>query len=659
MESKRNQHPLVSVIIPMYNASYSVGRAILSVLETARVDDIEVIVIDDCSTDNTYDVVKEIQQSHSNLLLFSMPKNSGGPSGPRNLGIEKARGEYLTFVDDDDWINVSNMLKMAKFAKTNNHDFVKGYLKVVNGQQVEVQNRHHVMPQNTREAIKKLVAYQSTNSDFLVRREVLLSHNLRYPTDIKIGEDSIFTFEILVHSNSVGYIDSYFLYHTISTLDITNPSSTQQCGDREVNHQITAWERSEEILSSISLSYYDLRLHVSFRNLMLSIVRFSEGISEKTYQRLNQFAIKTQLKIKKKMSLHKRYDELYREILSGDYKKYLEVAKRRILICGYDLKFISSLVPYLSKEYVVQVDKWVDHNVHNRRKSKAFAQWADIIWCEWLLGNAVFYSKWKNKNQRLVIRAHGFEVERDFGDDVDFSKVEMVFAVSYYYFEMFMNRFSIPRGKMRLLPNYVENSIYLTQKSEGYRFHVGLVGILPKRKGLKKALELIVKLRESDKRFRLYLMGKRPEEVSWICNSPSDVEYYDSCNNFIAENKLTDIVNFEGHKERAELYRDIGYVLSLSDYEERPESFHLAPAEGACSGSMGLILRWPGVEYIYPKDVVYDSLDEVIKQIIKASKDEHYFSEKVLTLQNYIVERYGIEKVMQILNNYLKQLFLT
>jgi glycosyltransferase involved in cell wall biosynthesis len=390
----------------------------------------------------------------------------------------------------------------------------------------------------------------------------------------------------------------------------------------------------------------------------LSIVRFSEGISKETYHRLNQFALKTESQIKKKMNLHKRYEELYKAVLSGDYQEYLKVAKRRLLIAGYDLKFVSPLVPYLSKGYAVLVDEWVDHNAHNIRQSKRCAQWADIIWCEWLLGNAVFYSSRKNKNQRLVIRAHRFEVEREFGGQVDFSKVDTVFAVSYYFFELFMNRFSIPREKMRLLPNYVEESIYTTQKSEDFRFNIGLVGILPRRKGFKKALELIIKLRESDERFKLYLMGKRPEEVSWICNNPDEADYYRSCNNFIIENQLTDAVIYKGHKERTELYRDIGYVLSLSGWEDRPESFHLAPAEGACSGSMGLILRWPGVEYIYPDDVVFDTLDEMAEQIIKASKDESYFNEKSLSLRDYVLERYRIEKFLQTLSNYLKQLFL-
>jgi glycosyltransferase involved in cell wall biosynthesis len=407
-----NNQPLVSVVMPVFNASYSVSKALLSVLGSTRADDVEIIVVDDCSTDNTVEIVKDIQQSYPHLLLFSMPQNSGGPSAPRNLGIEKARGEYVTFLDDDDWIDVSSMLKMADLAKENNYDFVRGYLVIVKGEQREISNRLHTIPTNTKDTMKSMVAYQSTSSDFLVRRDILVYHSIRYPTDIKIGEDSVFTFEVLAHCNRVKYIDTHFLYYVQRSVDSTNLSSTQQCGDRELNHQITAWERSEKILSSISLSYYDLRLHIGFRNVLLSIVRFSDGISQETYRRLNQFALKTQAKIRNKMSLQKRYDELYKGILSGDYKEYLKVAKRRLLICGYDLKFVSPLVPYLSKEYEVQVDEWLGHNAHNKKQSESSAEWADIIWCEWLLGNAVFYSKWKNKDQRLIIRAHGFEVER-------------------------------------------------------------------------------------------------------------------------------------------------------------------------------------------------------------------------------------------------------
>ena len=651
-------NPKLTVIMPVYNAMDTVGHAILSILDTPRRNQIEILVVDDCSGDGTRAVVADMQKSYANITLLTMQQNSGGPSAPRNLAIEHAQGEYITFVDDDDTVEAKNMLKLLDHAKLNNHDLVKGYLYVVTQSDKFIRNRLHKIPSTTEETIRDMVAYQSTTSDFIVRRQILMDHNIRYPINIKIGEDTVFFLEILSRCSSVGYADYYYWYHTAHALDPTNPSSTQQCGDREINHQIEAWERSESLLTSIHLSYYNLRLHVGFRNLLISIVRFSNGIQEDTFNRLHKFATSVKGLIKGKMNLHKRYEELYEAILSGDYLKYLHTAKRRILINGYDLKFVMPLVPYLEKNYNVQVDEWTGHATHDKKKSEKLSNWADIFWCEWLLGNAVFYSNHKNNSQRLIIRAHRFELEREFGHQVDLSKVEIVFAVSYYYFEKFSEQFVIPRNKMRLLPNYVEDSIYSTKKSPDARFHIGLVGVLPKRKGLLKALELLLKLRKKDERFKLYLMGKSPSEVSWIANNPSESDYYKNCDNFIADNNLSEAVIYGGYKDRSELYNDIGYVLSLSDYEDRPESFHLAPAEGACAGSMGLILRWPGVEYIYPEAVVFDSLDGIFEQIIIASSDDDIFRERVNNLRSFVLKQYSIDNFLKIANAYLKQIFL-
>jgi len=650
--------PILSVIMPVYNAEDTVSRALLSVLNTYRRNEIEILVVDDCSSDSTVQIVANLQKEYPKINLLSMPQNSGGPSAPRNLAIEQAKGEYVAFLDDDDTVNVENLLKMVDQAKDENIDLIRGYLYIVNGKEMTIRNRLHEIPKTTEDTIRNMIIHQSTTSDFIVRREVLANYDIRYPTDIRIGEDTVFYFEILANCKRVAYVDYYFLYYAIGMFDISNPSSTQRCDDKEISHQIMAWERSQKILQKIDLDYYKLRLHSSFRNLLISIVRFSTGISEGTYSRLYNFTTITRASVRGKMNLHSRYDELYQAILSGNYKHYLDVAKRRLLIAGYDLKFVLPLIPYLSIDFNVKVDEWTGHNAHDKKQSQNCVKWADIIWCEWLLGNAVYYAEHKNDNQCMVVRCHRFEVERDFGNQVDLSKVDMSFAVSYFYFELFLNSFSIPREKMRLLPNYVEDSIYSTVKSPDAKFNIGLVGSLPRRKGLYRALELLLMLRKKEPRFKLYVMGQQAKYVPWIRNNPSEFEYYENCEKFIDGNDLSDAVVYGGFVERENLYKDIGYVLSLSDDEDIPESFHLAPAEGVCTGSMALILRWRGAEYIYPDTFIFETLEDMATEILRASVDDVYFTEKSTVLRDFVLERYGLDKFLQTLDGYMRQLFL-
>lgn len=94
-------NPLVSIVIPNYNSERFLERTINSVLDqTYR--NWELLVIDDCSTDNGIEIVKRVSEENSNVKLFVMDQNTGGPAGPRNLGFSNVEGEYICLLDSDD-----------------------------------------------------------------------------------------------------------------------------------------------------------------------------------------------------------------------------------------------------------------------------------------------------------------------------------------------------------------------------------------------------------------------------------------------------------------------------------------------------------------------------------------------------------------------------
>ena len=91
-------NPLVSVIIPTHNRADMIGRAIGSVLAQAR-SDFELLVISDGSTDNTEEIVDDVQDSR---IWFLKHERSRGASAARNTGLRESRGKYIAFLDDDD-----------------------------------------------------------------------------------------------------------------------------------------------------------------------------------------------------------------------------------------------------------------------------------------------------------------------------------------------------------------------------------------------------------------------------------------------------------------------------------------------------------------------------------------------------------------------------
>ena len=111
---------MVSIIITLYNKEKSIRRAILSAInQTYR--DIEIIIIDDCSTDDSKKICEEYNEF---IKLYSTEKNSGLPHS-RRLGIEMAKGEFITFVDADDYLNHDAISECVNEHKRTNADIVQ------------------------------------------------------------------------------------------------------------------------------------------------------------------------------------------------------------------------------------------------------------------------------------------------------------------------------------------------------------------------------------------------------------------------------------------------------------------------------------------------------------------------------------------------------
>lgn len=110
-----NKNLTVSVIIPTYNRAHLVGRAIQSVLNQTY-QDFELIIVDDGSTDNTDDIIKEFQKKDKRIKYIRHEKNKGG-SAARNSGIKVSRGEYIAFLDSDDEWFIEKLKRQMKFFK--------------------------------------------------------------------------------------------------------------------------------------------------------------------------------------------------------------------------------------------------------------------------------------------------------------------------------------------------------------------------------------------------------------------------------------------------------------------------------------------------------------------------------------------------------------
>ena len=95
---------LVSVIIPLYNEEMHIKQNLNSLInQTIKFENIEVLLIDHCSTDNTLNIIKQLENKSENIKVVHLKENTGTPGNPRNAGINKASSDYIMFLDADDY----------------------------------------------------------------------------------------------------------------------------------------------------------------------------------------------------------------------------------------------------------------------------------------------------------------------------------------------------------------------------------------------------------------------------------------------------------------------------------------------------------------------------------------------------------------------------
>lgn len=135
---------MISIITPCYNAGKFLPETINSVLNQSF-KDWELLIIDDCSSDNSRQIVEEYALKDSRIRYFRTDTPSGSPSYPRNIGIENSNGEYIAFLDADDIWLPDKLDDQIKFMYSNNYEFVySNYEKIdENGKR---SNRFIIMP---------------------------------------------------------------------------------------------------------------------------------------------------------------------------------------------------------------------------------------------------------------------------------------------------------------------------------------------------------------------------------------------------------------------------------------------------------------------------------------------------------------------------------
>ncbi|MGW7823987.1 glycosyltransferase family 2 protein [Streptomyces puniciscabiei] len=208
--------PDVSVIIGAYEAMPYLVECLASV-EAQTIDParLEVIAVDDGSTDGTGEYLEEFAARAAMRVTVVRQQNSGGPSGPRNVGLGKASGRYVFFLDADDRLGPEALERMVAMADENGTDVVLGKVEGVNrippkSMWGKTLGRTDVFSSN----IKFTLSAQK-----LFRRALLDKHGMRFDESLFTGEDALFTMEAYLRADGVSVLADYPCYYLVGRDD--------------------------------------------------------------------------------------------------------------------------------------------------------------------------------------------------------------------------------------------------------------------------------------------------------------------------------------------------------------------------------------------------------------------------------------------------------
>lgn len=280
-----------SIIIPAYNAEYFIGACLRSVLnQSLGGQHFEVILVDDCSTDSTLHIASRLAMSNKNLVVARTDSNSG-PGIARNIGLSKTSGDWVMFVDSDDYLDCHALDKLHTFLDRNdiepldaigfNWEYGSTSLDQ-NCFQAPGRRDYDSLWLNRHELIKKYLSLRMDGSVIYtaVRRQLITDNNLQFASGYH--EDVDYIFKVYWHARRVSYLDEVLYFKRWRVNSIVSTISA-----RHIYGFMRAWKEIGDFVAENGheecgelLPYYELGLIGVVATRVREIYRRSSCIEE-------------------------------------------------------------------------------------------------------------------------------------------------------------------------------------------------------------------------------------------------------------------------------------------------------------------------------------------------------------------------------------------
>lgn len=336
----------VSIIVPLYNAENHLRRSIIS-LQNQTLEDIEIILVNDGSTDNSLSICKEFEKNDKRIKIID--KINAGVSAARNSGLEIARGEYVGFIDADDWVENEMYEKMYEKVKSTKSDICISDFIVEDSTKsspVIINIKNEILNEKAirEQIITNMISAPDLNSNsqtimgsvcrLLIEKELIIKNEIRFPEEISLMEDLIFCINIFLKSKKTS-VDHGLYYHYVTIED----SAVRKYREDMITLQHKVFKEIREVLIKNNVyELYEDRLDIRYVNMSIKLIM--NEVHNHNYKKLLDkiFAIK-------KICKDRKLKEIIRDI---DVKKYT-LRKRATL---YAMRREISLYLYLYYRFI-------------------------------------------------------------------------------------------------------------------------------------------------------------------------------------------------------------------------------------------------------------------------------------------------------------------
>ena len=248
--------PKISVIVPVYNVEQYLPKCIESILKQTF-SNFELLLIDDGTPDHSGAICDRYAQTDNRVRVFH--KENGGVSSARNLGLKEAKGEWVIFVDSDDWIEHKSFEILSSFFLENSLDFIQfGYKRIAS------KDNSEILYNKTFSIITNKEDYFSSNSfshaicGNLMKHEIITKYNISFTDGIKYCEDQEFVLKYLLVSKKFIVLPDilYNYYNHINSASAAITTFSSALDHLKVAQNIILFDSIHNSQTTVSFSIY-------------------------------------------------------------------------------------------------------------------------------------------------------------------------------------------------------------------------------------------------------------------------------------------------------------------------------------------------------------------------------------------------------------------